>query len=244
MHEVVPAAAFLLLGATVGITFRQLVHPPAPAPASDSDAEAATRARLHRHASQLALVQQLTADPAWTSWPAYAGVPAARRPHHLMSGPLGGPRAAGGYQRVFHHRGTGEVVVVVHLGRAVAGWPLVVHGGVLASVLDESCGRAAFREWGATGVTARLGLQFRRPAFADRFYVVRCRARREEELPEEERGKRHYKVYVDATLEDAKDGHLCVVAEGIFVGGRGKTRPGWNGLGDGQSAVDLSTDQF
>jgi len=43
------------------------------------------------------------------------------------------------------------------------GWPGVVHGGILATVLDETMGRVAFlhKEW---MVTVRMETTFRRPA--------------------------------------------------------------------------------
>jgi hypothetical protein len=75
-------------------------------------------------------------------------------------------------------------------------------------------------------------LEYKRVTMANGFYVVRCKVRGEEELPVEERGKRHYKCWVDATVEDAVTGAVTVVAEALFVGGKGKKKGGFV-LGDG-----------
>lgn len=103
----------------------------------------------------------------------------------------------------------------------------MVHGGALATLIDESCGRAAFWQWGGkSGVTASLGLEYKRATLSQGFYVLRVRAKGEEELPEKERGKRHYKCFVDAALEDAATGKVTVMGEALFVGGLGKKARG------------------
>ncbi|KAK4236110.1 HotDog domain-containing protein [Achaetomium macrosporum] len=218
------AIACTLLGATLGSSARLLLNPPTPlTPGSEQDAY--TIRVLHEQASKLPIVQQLTSDPAtWEeSWDAYESLSPEHRAQHISAGALAGSRGVGGYQRVWRHKSTGELVSVIYFGSATTGWPGVVHGGCLATILDESCGRAAFREWGGrAGVTASLGLEYKNVTLANGFYVVRVRVRPEEELPEKERGKRHYKCFVDATVEDAATGTVTVVAEALFVGGQGK----------------------
>jgi acyl-coenzyme A thioesterase PaaI-like protein len=170
-------------------------------------------------------VQQLSADPAWQSWDAYESFSPEQRAQHITAGALAGSRGVGGYQRIFYHPASGEFVSIIYFGAATTGWPGVVHGGCLATILDESCGRAAFKQWGGKpGVTASLTLEYKRVTLANGFYVVRVRPRAEEDLPESERGKRHYKCFVDATVEDAATGTVTVTAEALFVGGQGKRK--------------------
>ncbi|KAK4136891.1 hypothetical protein BT67DRAFT_488738 [Trichocladium antarcticum] len=220
------ATAFLLLGIAAGSGVRLFLAPPSPVE-PDSEADAYTTQVLHAQAAQLPLVAQLAADPAWDAWDAYASLPAAHRAQHTTAGALRGARGLGGYQRVFRHRATGEVVSVVFFGPATAGWPGVVHGGCLATVLDESCGRAAFQQWGGrAGLTARLGLEYKRVTLANGFYAVRVRVRPDAELPEEERGKGHYKCFVDGVVEDVVTGDALVTAEALFVALGGKNGNG------------------
>jgi acyl-coenzyme A thioesterase PaaI-like protein len=220
--RIIFATAFLLLGLAGGSSLRLLLTPPSP-PEPDSEADAYTTQILHDQASQLPVVAQLSADPSWESWDAYESLTAEHKAQHITAGALRGSRGVGGYQRVFCHKLTGEMVSVIFFGAATAGWPGVVHGGCLATVLDESCGRAAFKKWGGRqGLTARLGLEYKRVTLANGFYVVRARVRSEEELPEKERGKAHYKCFVDATVEDAVTGRVGVTAEALFVALGGK----------------------
>ncbi|KAL1842758.1 hypothetical protein VTJ49DRAFT_4243 [Mycothermus thermophilus] len=221
------ALTFLLLGAAAGSSARLLLSPPSP-PAPNTPEDAYTIRVLHDQASKLPIVQQLTQgtegeDPEWESWDAYDSFSPERKAQHLTAGALAGSRGVGGYQRVWRNKNTGEVVSVVFFGGATTGWPGVVHGGCLATILDEACGRAAFLEWaGKPGLTASLGVEYRRATLANGFYVVRTKVRGEEELPAEERGKRHYKLWVDARVEDAVTGELKVVSEALYVGGDGK----------------------
>lgn len=229
--RIIFAAFFILIGTAAGSSVRLLLSPPDP-PRPDTEEDEYTKQVLREQAAKLPVVQQLSADPAWQSWDAYDSLPPEHRAQHATAGALAGSRGVGGYQRVFYHPSTGELVSVVYFGSATTGWPGVVHGGCLATVLDESCGRAAFKQWGGRpGVTASLTLEYKRVTLANGFYVVRVRPRTEEELPESERGKRHYKCFVDATIEDAVTGNVTVTAEALFVGGEGKkkNRLGWAG---------------
>jgi acyl-coenzyme A thioesterase PaaI-like protein len=57
-------------------------------------------------------------------------------------------------QRVFLNKKDNAVVNIVWFGHGVNGWPRVVHGGALATVLDETMGRVALSYFPAqTGKT-------------------------------------------------------------------------------------------
>lgn len=216
------AATFLLIGTVAGSSLRLVLSPPEP-PVPGTEEDAYTISVLHKQASALPIVTQLSADPSWTSWDAYSSLTPSHASTHACAGALAGSRSLGGYQRVFQHRHTGEAVVVIYFGPGTSGWPGVVHGGCVATVLDETCGRAASSMLAAgTGVTARLALSYVRPTLANGFYIARARTRADEELDKAERGKGAYKAYVDGTIEDAATGAVCAVAEALFIGPKGK----------------------
>ncbi|KAK0628218.1 HotDog domain-containing protein [Bombardia bombarda] len=216
------AASFILLGTMGGSSLRVLLAPPPPlVPGSEADKYAIEV--LHDQAAKLPIVRTLTADPSWESWDAYNTLTPEHKAQHITAGVLSGSEGVGGYQRVFYNPSTGELVIVIFFGSTVVGWPGVVHGGTLATILDESCGRAAFKQWGGlSGMTAKLAINYVGATLANGFYVVRAKPVSEEELAEADRGKRHYKSFVDASIEDAVSGKVTVWAEGLFVGGRGK----------------------
>ncbi|KAI4866322.1 HotDog domain-containing protein [Hypoxylon rubiginosum] len=207
-------AVFLLVGISLGTLLRYALAPP-PRHPPGSPGDVLLTSKIHEDGSALPLVRELSADPAWTSWDAYAGLPARMVSSRITSGPLSG---AGGlpFQRLFHHGATGELVSVVYFGPGTTGWPGVVHGGALATVLDETLGRCAILRFPArTGVTARFELAYRAPTVASRFYVVRARpAAAENEGHDPAKSDR--KMWVDGTLETL-DGRVCVHAKALFV---------------------------
>jgi len=163
---------------------------------------------LTSQASKLPIVQSLSTDPAWTSHDAYTSLPIPERSARLTTGPLAGARALGGYQRVFQNAETGEVVTVVWFGGAIAGWPGVTHGGVIATVMDESLGRCAIRQFpGRSGVTANLELNYLKPVVTNSFYVIRA-------VPEQ--GVTERKCWVQGRLETL-EGRVCVESRALFV---------------------------
>ncbi|KAL2181108.1 HotDog domain-containing protein [Thermothelomyces heterothallicus CBS 202.75] len=228
------ALASTLVGLSLGSAVRVLVSPPNP-PEPNTEEDEYTIRIIREQAAKLPIVQQMTGDPEqWEWWDAYESLPAEHRAQHISASALAGSRGVGAYQRVFCNRSTGELVSVIHFGSATTSWPGVVHGGCLATILDESCGRAAFRdpEWGGrVGLTARLTLEYKKPTLANNFYVIRARVRPDEELPESERGKRHYKCWIDASIEDARTGTVTVTAEALFVGGKGNGKTKKSPLG-------------
>lgn len=68
------------------------------------------------------------------------------------------------------------VVAVIHLGRALCGHDGIIHGGLLATVLDETLGRNALLNLPSRiGVTANLNINYRSPCMADQFVVVKTK---------------------------------------------------------------------
>lgn len=220
----ISATLLLLLGATAGTGLRAVLAPPPPL-IPGTDVDAALLSDTREAASHLPIVRHLLADPDWSTGhhDAYEGVPALSRPHRITTGALGGSRGLGGYQHVWHNRRTGEALAVVYFGTGTIGWPGVVHGGAIATVLDEHSARAAMRDLGASGkgpLTASLDITYKSPTLSSDFYVVRASAVPEEALAVGERGKRARKVWVDARVETV-EGRVCVESRALFVAPKG-----------------------
>lgn len=102
-----------------------------------------------------------------------------------------------------------KIVSVVFLGPGLEGWPTMVHGGALGTVIDENLGRVAIRHFPArTGVTANLNLNYRAPVYSDNFYTLHTT------LDQERSTDR--KAYAKCEVRDMA-GRLCVEASGLFV---------------------------
>lgn len=100
-------------------------------------------------------------------------------------------------------------MTVVFMGSGVEGWPTMVHGGAIGTIIDENLGRAALRHFPArTGVTANLNLNYRAPVYSDSFYSIHSTIDLDRSTDR--------KGYVSCTLRDMT-GRTCVEANALFV---------------------------
>jgi uncharacterized protein (TIGR00369 family) len=86
------------------------------------------------------------------------------------------------------------------------GFPGVIHGGVLVTLLDEAMAWAMYAEAYALGVTAKMDVRYRRAATPDDTLVLSGRVARV-------RGRR---IEVDATI-DAATGERLAEASALFL---------------------------
>ena len=86
-----------------------------------------------------------------------------------------------------------------------AGFPEVMHGGLLTLILDEAMGWAMYADH-VFAVTARMETRFRRPVGLEQTLTARARITRQ-------RGRR---IEVAATLTDDA-GELLVEADALFL---------------------------
>ncbi|KAJ5825251.1 hypothetical protein N7474_002389 [Penicillium riverlandense] len=154
------------------------------------------------------IVQELRRDPDYVETQAYMNYDDETRPHRLTSGPMAGSRGLG-LQKIFWNDKTKNLICVVYLGCGIEGWPRVVHGGALGTVIDESLGRAAIRHFPArTGVTANLDIHYRAPVFSGNFYTLHSTV--------DQSRSTDRKAFATCEVRDL-GGRVCVEASGIFV---------------------------
>jgi hypothetical protein len=91
----------------------------------------------------------------------YSHLPPSTRRTKLVSGTLWGHRKISA-NKVFFDASGRESVSLLLLGTALGGHPNVIHGGVLATMLDEALGRLALRH-APSVVTARLEIDYKAP---------------------------------------------------------------------------------
>lgn len=83
------------------------------------------------------------------------------------------------------------------------------HGGLIATILDESLGRCAISKFSSgSGVTANLELSYLAPVLTNSFYVVRA--------VHVEEGSTDRKGFVSGRVEGL-DGRVHVEAKALFV---------------------------
>jgi len=103
-----------------------------------------------------------------------------------------------------------EYISIQYLGKELCGHPGIIHGGMIATLLDEGMARCSFNVLPTkAGVTAHLEVNYKAPCREGQITVLRCRV-------VEASGR---KAKVRATLETVPDavGRCEVLAQGNAV---------------------------
>ena len=188
---------FLSLGYVSGQTFSLFIVPP-PLPKLGSQEDEAYLHQLAVEGGQLPIVQELQHHPEdWQE----LNVAIDSEP---LSSKLSGSSSTAftqlhasklvrsikgsfgiGYYRMFWNVKEKRIVTIVHLGVSLSGWPSIVHGGCLATLLLENMESLVFLVRGATGTQSKqintqqysyvrgMQLKYKRPTHSERFYIIR-----------------------------------------------------------------------
>lgn len=112
-----------------------------------------------------------------------------------------------------------KLVSIFYLGNALCTPPDQIHGGLLATILDEGLARCAFESLpNRICVTASLKVDYLKPLEAERYVTMKCWTVKTE-------GR---KCWVEGVIEDVESGDVVAKAEALMVQPRGKLL-GWLG---------------
>ncbi|KAF8880893.1 HotDog domain-containing protein [Gymnopilus junonius] len=185
---------------------------PAPGPPAEPDSPE-SRAYidgLEEELQALPLLNQLrqrSDAKGWYEVRPYQTFPEERRVNNLTAGALRGPGKLALLPLVRAKNDESESIVFLHVGRGLCGHDGIIHGGLLATLLDETLARTAISNLPEkVGVTAQLTLNYRAPTMADQFVVIKTRV-------DEAKGR---KVNVSGSVEDLQ-GTVLVQATATFV---------------------------
>ncbi|GAA6061944.1 hypothetical protein JCM10212_001986 [Sporobolomyces blumeae] len=180
----------------------EMMPDPSPASTSTSAASSLESASISLTAQSESTTRLVS---KWKVSRPYAATPAG--PHSLSGYSLKGPGKFAIPPLVFTSPDKKEAVFVLHVGSGLCGHEGVVHGGLLATVLDESLGRTALLNLPSNiGVTATLSLKYKKPTFAAQYIVIKTRL-------DDQRGR---KAWVSGVIENT-EGEKLVEAEALFV---------------------------
>ncbi|RAO64970.1 uncharacterized protein BHQ10_000982 [Talaromyces amestolkiae] len=183
-------------------SLKRFFHPAEPG----SKEDAAKLGYLRKWVDRLPRVQELRLRPNYEEWDAYEDTTDKER--RLTSGALKGSRALA-VQKIFWNKAENACINVVQFGNSTDGWPTVVHGGAIATVLDEQLGRVAILSVPAhTGVTAHLDINYHRPVSSGQFYTITATLDKERSTDR--------KSYVTAVVFDQEENIYCT-ASALFV---------------------------
>ena len=119
-----------------GINYR---HANLPKEGSEEEKQYLKQVETTLHS--LPIVQRLSQDKDWIKTIGIFPIPAEDVPHHLTVGVLAGTGRITVKPVTFYNDKTKEFVVVMHVGQDLCGHRGLVHGGFLATMLDESLGK-------------------------------------------------------------------------------------------------------
>jgi acyl-coenzyme A thioesterase PaaI-like protein len=174
-------------------------------------------AEINTHILEHPLTKQLSADERWSASRPHMKIPESLRPHNFTGGTLLGEDKIAVPPLTFT-RVSGdpedlpELVALQYLGVALCGHPGIVHGGLLATLLDEGLARCCFPALpNKVGVTASLKIDYRSPCYAGQFVVLKA------ETTKVEGRKAWVKGRLETLPADGSEGKVLVEAEALFV---------------------------
>ena len=109
-----------------------------------------------------------------------------------------------------------SMVQLMYFGPALCGHPGIVHGGFLATMLDEGLARSCFDALpNKIGVTASLKIDYRVPCPAGNYVVLKAYTTKVE-------GRKAWaKGWIELLGEDGEEGVKLVEAEALFIEPKG-----------------------
>ena len=127
------------------------------------------------------LVRALRADPRYRESRPHLEMSHDARRNHLTAGPLSSPETMPVAPYEFHKHDGNTLVQIFYVGMATSYHPGIVHGGFLATMLDEALARCAFLVLpNRIGVTANLNVNYLRLTKGAQALVLWARSIRSE----------------------------------------------------------------
>lgn len=122
-----------------------------------------------------ALTKSLLANPKYIASRPHLKIPAQLRAQNLTGGTLLGDDKIAVPPLQFSTEDGSTFVSIQYLGPALCGHPGIVHGGLLATLLDEGLARCCFPALpNKVAVTASLNITYKAPVMAGQVVVLRA----------------------------------------------------------------------
>ena len=167
---------------------------------------------IDEHIRTHPIAESLRADASYTESRPHLRLPEPVRQHSLTAGALAGPGRLVVPPLAFCDDVHGKLVSLAFLGEDLCGHVGIVHGGMLATLMDESMGRCGLAALPSRmGYTARLTVDFRKPVKAGSYVVIKA------EVVKTEGRKVWVKGRIEGLGDGKKEGDVLVEAEALFI---------------------------
>ncbi|KAI9737868.1 MAG: hypothetical protein M1834_009238 [Cirrosporium novae-zelandiae] len=184
-----------------------------------------------RELSSNKAISLLREQEGWLEWEAYSGLEEEEKKHLYTAGPLGGEDGLV-MQRIFYNPRDEVLLAIVSIGPKLVGWPGFIHGGALATLLDEMMSRLATRTLPPphkSVMTAFLNVNYYAPVAPSKTYIIEAVLAPSDGPLTTESFRKHEqsgstgsaqvserKRWVVGTMNDGKGDMVCS-AQGLFV---------------------------
>jgi 3'-phosphoadenosine 5'-phosphosulfate synthase len=130
---------------------------------------------VEEHITNHPVAVELRTRPEFSESRPHMKIPEELRAHNLTGGTLMGPGKVVVPPFAWNEKGGKSLVTISYLGTDLCGHSGIVHGGLLATILDESLARCCFAALpNKIGMTANLNINYRAPVPARTFIVLRA----------------------------------------------------------------------
>ncbi|CAK4031175.1 hypothetical protein AC579_1731 [Lecanosticta acicola] len=208
-------AGFAMAATPAAEAVNGFVNPPTDAETLDLFEPATpTVAEINEYIVNHPLSKKLRAQEGMTEARPHLKIPPAMREHNLTGGTLLGPNKIEVPPLTFNEKSAElpKLVQISRLGPGLCGHPGIVHGGLLATMLDEGLARACFPALpNKVGVTASLKIDYRSPCPENSYVVLKA------ETTKVEGRKAWVKGRIETLGDDDTTGTLLVEAEALFI---------------------------
>ncbi|KAI9050748.1 hypothetical protein LZ554_004867 [Drepanopeziza brunnea f. sp. 'monogermtubi'] len=177
LFVVFTTAGFVMATASTVGELNGLLHPPTDEETlSMFTPPDATSLEVEEFIRNHPLALELRTKPEFSESRPHLKIPEQMRGHSLTGGTLMGPGKVVVPPFVWSEKGGKSLVSIQYLGGDLCGHPGLVHGGMLATMLDEGLARCCFAALpNKVGMTANLNINYRAPAMAGTFVVLRAK---------------------------------------------------------------------
>ncbi|KAI5855625.1 HotDog domain-containing protein [Tricharina praecox] len=130
----------------------------------------------------------------------------------LTSGALAGPGKIEVPPYVWSEEGGKSLVSILYLGPELCGYPGLIHGGMLATLLDEGLARCCFPALpNKIGMTANLTINYRKPSPAESFVVLKAKTVKVE-------GRKAWvEGHIETLAQDGQEPVVLVEASALMI---------------------------
>lgn len=209
------SSVFAFLGGYVSGTiyppsFYQLLYPkPAPPPpVQHSQQSIEISNEIENKVNNLDIVKSLRSDKSYYESRPYTRLNESVKANSLTAGALRGGGRLAIPPVVFSKEDDSEAIIILHVGRGLCGHDGIIHGGLIATLFDESLARTAILSLPSKiGVTANLKVNYRAPLPADQFIMIKSTLN----------SLNGRKAFVNASLTSLDSKTLFADAQSLFI---------------------------